>query len=76
MLGRSRNWYEMEQRRRPLIMTGRVDRRIRRRPMRSMMVKAMSVPMKLVMAMDRDVSVGEENPMTENMVAEKYMREF
>lgn len=57
-------------------MMGRVDRRMRRRPIRSMMVKAMRVKMKLVRAMDRDVSVGEENPMTEKIVAEKYMREF
>jgi hypothetical protein len=32
--------------------------------------------MKFVMAMERDVSVGEENPIREKMVAEKYMREF
>ena len=73
---RSRNWYDMEQRRRPPIMTGRVARRIRRRPMRSMMVKATRVQMKLVTAMERDVNVGEENPIRENMVAEKYMSEF
>lgn len=76
MVWRSRNWYEMEQRRRPLIITGRVARRIRRRPMRSMMAKATRVQMKLVMAMERDVNMGEENPMKENMVAEKYIREF
>lgn len=75
-VGRSRNWYEIEHSRRPLIMTGRVAKRIRRRPMRSMMVKATRVQRKFVTAIERDVNVGDENPIAENMVAEKYMREF
>lgn len=66
----------MEQRSKPPIMMGRVERRIRRRPIRSIKVSAISVPRKLVMAMEREVSVGEENPMREKMVAEKYIREF
>jgi hypothetical protein len=66
----------MEQRSKPPIMMGRVERRIRRRPIRSMRVSAMRVQRKLVMAMEREVNVGEENPMKEKIVAEKYMREF
>ena len=41
-----------------------------------MMSNAMSVQMKLVNAIDREVRVGEEKPKSWNMVAEKYINEF
>lgn len=44
--------------------------------MRSMISKAIIVQMRLVTAIDREVKVGEEKPMREKMVAEKYIREF
>lgn len=61
---------------RPRIMMGMEARRMRRRPMRSMLWKAMRVKEKFVRAMEREVRVGEVKPRREKMVAEKYMREF
>ena len=49
---------------------------MRRRPMWSMMRRAMRVQRKFVRAMEREVRVGEEKPRREKMVAEKYIREF
>lgn len=57
-------------------MTGTDQSRIRRRPIRSMISKAIIVHTRFVTAIDREVKVGEEKPMREKMVAEKYMREF
>lgn len=57
-------------------MTGIEERRMRRRPMRSMVHKAIRVKVKLVRAMERDVRVGDEKPRREKIVAEKYIREF
>jgi hypothetical protein len=34
------------------------------------------VKRKFVMAMERDVRVGDSNPTRRNIVAEKYIREF
>ena len=36
----------------------------------------MRVQTKLAIAMDREVRVGDENPKSENTVAEKYIKEF
>lgn len=55
---------------------GIVESRMRRLPVRSMMTKATTVQMKLAIAIDREVKVGEEKPMAEKIVAEKYIREF
>lgn len=41
-----------------------------------METKATSVKRKFVVAMERDVSVGEEKPTRRKIVAEKYIREF
>ena len=57
-------------------MTGIESRRMRRRPTRSMIMRARRVQRKLVMAMDKEVIVGEEKSKSEKIVAEKYMREF
>jgi hypothetical protein len=57
-------------------MMGTDQRRIRRRPMRSIAWKAKSVKRKFVRAMERDVSVGEWKPTRRKIVAEKYIREF
>ena len=35
-----------------------------------------TVKAKFVTATERDVKVGEENPISEKIVAEKYIREF
>jgi hypothetical protein len=64
------------QRRSAKIIIGRVYIKIRLRPRRSMRMKATRVKVKFVTAMERDVNVGEEKLRRENMVAEKYMREF
>lgn len=55
---------------------GRLLRRMRRRPIRSIRVNATRVLVKLVMAIEREVRVGEEKPIREKIVAEKYIREF
>lgn len=60
----------------PPIMTGIEQSRSWRRPIRSMISKAIIVQRRLVTAMDREVKVGEEKPISEKMVAEKYIREF
>ena len=60
----------------PPIMTGTEQSRIWRRPTRSMISNAMTVQTRLVTAIEREVKVGEEKPMSEKMVAEKYIREF
>jgi hypothetical protein len=57
-------------------MTGIETRRMRRRPRRSMSRRERIVKEKFVTATERDVRVGEENPIKEKMVAEKYIREF
>lgn len=49
---------------------------MRRRPRRSISVKARRVKVKFVRAMERDVRVGEEKFRREKRVAEKYIREF
>jgi hypothetical protein len=49
---------------------------MRRRPTRSMEWKATRVKAKFVRAIEREVKVGEVKPRRENMVAEKYIREF
>ena len=41
-----------------------------------MLWKAMSVKVKFVRAIEREVKVGERKPTREKMVAEKYMSEF
>ena len=69
-------WYDIEQESKPVTMMGIETSRIRRRPIRSTRTNATSVEMKLVTAMDRDVRVGEENPRSAKIVAEKYIREF
>lgn len=71
-----RNTYEKEHTSSPVIITGIVESKMRRRPTRSIISRANRVQMKLVPAIDRDVNVGEEKPMREKMVAEKYIREF
>ena len=55
---------------------GMERRRMRRRPMRSMSRRARRVKVKFVRAMERAGVVGEEKPIREKMVAEKYIREF
>ena len=57
-------------------MTGMETRRMRRRPRRSMSRRERTVKAKFVTATEREVKVGEENPIREKMVAEKYIREF
>jgi hypothetical protein len=57
-------------------MTGTENRRIRRRPMRSIEWKAIRVKRKFVRAMERDVKVGLWKPTRRKIVAEKYIREF
>lgn len=74
--GRSMKWKPMEQRRSPITITGIEMRRIRRRPIRSISMRAAQVRMKFVSATERDVRVGEENPTIVKIVALKYMREF
>lgn len=69
-------WKPMEQRMRPRIIMGIEMRRMRRRPMRSMRMRAAQVRMKFVRATDKEVSVGEVKPRIVKMVAEKYIREF
>jgi hypothetical protein len=61
---------------RPNAMKGIDHRRMRRLPMRSISCKATQVMIKFVSATDSAVRVGLEKPMMENMVAEKYIREF
>ena len=61
---------------RPRTMTGIEIKRMRRRPTRSMIMKASRVQRKLVMAINSEVIVGEEKSKRENIVAEKYIREF
>ena len=61
---------------RPRIMKGSEYSRIRRRPMRSMSVRATSVKMKFVTATVSEVSVGLWKPTRVKIVAEKYIREF
>lgn len=41
-----------------------------------MMRSAMRVQIKLVTAIDSEVRVGEEKPIVEKIVAEKYIKEF
>lgn len=72
----SRKAYEKEHKRSPPIITGIVESRIRRRPTWSIISKATRVQVKLVTAIDREVSVGEEKPRREKIVAEKYISEF
>lgn len=74
--GRSMKWKPMAQRIRPAIMIGIEIRRIRRRPMRSIRMRAAIVRTKFVQATEREVSVGEEKPRIVKMVAEKYINEF
>lgn len=71
-----RNRYEEEHTSSPAIITGIVESKMRRRPTWSIMSRENSVQMKLVPAIDREVNVGEEKPMREKMVAEKYIKEF
>lgn len=47
-----------------------------RRPRESIFVKASRVKRKFVVAMEREVAIGEVKPTREKIVAEKYMREF
>jgi hypothetical protein len=75
-LGRVMKWKATPQRRRAKIMTGMDERRIRRRPMRSISRRERTVKTKFVTATDSEARVGLEKPMRENRVAEKYMREF
>ena len=70
------NWKEIATKRRPRIMTGTEDKRMRRRPMRSIRTIATKVKMKFVIAMLRDARVGEVKPRREKIVAEKYISEF
>ena len=72
----SRKMYEIEHRMSPPIMTGTERSRMRRRPIPSTISKAIIVQTRLVTAIDKEVKVGEEKPMREKMVAEKYIREF
>lgn len=65
-----------EQSTRPAIIMGMDRRRMRRRPMRSMEWNATRVKAKFVVAMEREVRVGERKPRRRKMVAEKYIREF
>ena len=44
--------------------------------MRSMASSATRVNRKLVIAIEREVRMGEVNPIKENTVAEKYIRQF
>lgn len=64
------------QRARPRTMNGVERSRIRRRPMVSMRIKAMTVKRKFVPATEREVPIGDVKPTMAKMVAEKYMREF
>ena len=57
-------------------MTGTDHRTIRRRPMRSIATSATRVNRKLVIAIESEVKMGEVNPIRENTVAEKYIRQF
>jgi hypothetical protein len=61
---------------RPRTMKGIERRRMARRPTVSIILKATSVKMKLVRAMESEVNIGEVKPTRANIVAEKYMREF
>jgi hypothetical protein len=62
--------------RRPKAMRGIETRRMRRRPMRSMAVKAMPVKTKFVQAMRSAVPVGDRNLARAKMEALKYMSVF
>lgn len=57
----------------PMTMQGIEYRRIRRRPTWSMILKAMIVKTKFVIAIVRDVKVGDVKPTREKIVAEKYL---
>ena len=61
---------------RPVTITGIESNKMRRRPTWSITMRARKVQTKFVMAMEREVSVGEEKSKSEKMVAEKYMNEF
>lgn len=71
-----RYWYDTEQMSNPITIMGIVKSNTRRRPIRSIIIIAIIVKMKLVIATDKDVKVGEEKPIVEKIVAEKYIREF
>lgn len=60
----------------PATMTGTLQSKIRLRPTRSMKANATSVKRKFVIAMDKEVSIGERKPTSAKMEAEKYIREF
>jgi len=64
------------QRRRPIAMPGIDSKRIRRRPRRSMRLKATAVATIFVLAITMAVAVGFLNPTMENIVAEKYINEL
>lgn len=72
----SMKWKPTEQKMRPTVIIGMERRRIRRRPMRSIRMRAAQVRMKFVRATEREVRVGEEKPRIVKMVAEKYISEF
>lgn len=74
--GRSMKWKPMEQRRRAKNIMGIEMRRMRRRPIRSISMRAAQVRTKFVTATERDVRVGEEKPRMVKIVALKYIREF
>ena len=61
---------------RPRTITGIESNKMRRRPTRSMIMRASRVQRKLVMAIDSEVIVGEEKSKREKIVAEKYISEF
>ena len=61
---------------RPIDMKGMENKRIRRRPMRSMALKAPSVKTKFVQAIRSAVPVGERNLASAKMEALKYIRVF
>lgn len=64
------------ERRSPLAMMGIEYKRIRRRPMISIRTSAARVNRKFEMATERLVRVGDVNPTSEKIVAEKYIKEF
>jgi hypothetical protein len=67
---------EKLQDKRPRTMKGIERRRVARRPTVSIVLKATSVKMKLVRAIESEANIGEVKPTRAKIVAEKYMSEF
>lgn len=70
------NLKPMAQSNSPSVIIGIAQRRIRRRPIRSIKMRATQLMPKFVRATESDVRVGLAKPNILNIVAEKYMSEF